>query len=232
MAITRGKCSKDSQYLKRIKRAIEGDANHPRNNGVLMQAHHIISATGMKLSGMADKIEDYGYDINLLPNLAFIPCTLQGACYLGVQPHRGNHDAAIDQDDYEDDMEPKIYHDMVRRQIQALDLPLSKDCPGDDASKVEKVKDELNRLSRKVLNLIQSKPQAAPLTKVALHFDKNGVGCGGVDSVTKHQVTTTCPVDRRHLYDPSVPNKSQGSGQKVEKILFKNAGSFSLKVGR
>lgn len=232
MTITRGKCSKDSKYLKRIKDAIEGDANHPRNNGVLMQAHHIISATGMKLSGLADKIEDFGYDINLLPNLAFIPCTLQGACYLGVQPHRGNHDAAIDQDDYEDDMEPRNYHNMVRRQLQALALPLSKDCPGDDGSKVAKVKDELDGLSRKILSLIQSKPNVAPLTKVALHFGKDAFGCGGVDSVTKHQPTTRCPVERRHLYDPSAPNKSQGGGQKVEKILFKDAHKFSLKVGR
>lgn len=232
MALRLGKCSKDSMYLKRIKAAIEGDKDHPRNNGVQMQAHHVISATGMKLSGLADKIEDYGYDINLLANLAFIPCTLQGACYLGVQPHRGNHDAAIDQDDYEDDMEPKNYHDMVQRALQALDLPLAKDCPGDDLSKTDKVVDELNRLSRKILNLIQSKPKAAPLTKVALHFGKNASGCGGVDSVTKHQVTTPCPVERHHLYDKSAPEKSQGSGQKVEKILFRDPQKFSLKVGR
>ena len=100
MALKLGNTSKNSAYLRRIKAAIEHDKSHPRHNGVLMQAHHIISAEGMKRSRMDKKIEKFGYDINELPNLSFIPCTLQGACYLGVQPHRGNHTAMVDQEDW------------------------------------------------------------------------------------------------------------------------------------
>ena len=124
MTIKLGNSAKDSKYLKRIKDAIEGDKAHPRHNGVKMQAHHAISAEGMKLSGLGKKIEKFGYDINLLSNLVFIPCTLQGACYLGVQPHRGNHTAVISQDDYDDDLEPKNYHKLISSRIKNLQLPL------------------------------------------------------------------------------------------------------------
>lgn len=232
MAITLGKSSKDSQYLKRIKDAIEGDKDHPRNNGVKMQAHHIISGKGMGLSGLGKKVEKMGYNINLLPNLAFIPCTLQGACHLGVQPHRGNHDVAIDQDDYEDDREPVTYHEMVAKKIQALDLPLSKECPGDHLSKAAKVVAELDGLSQTILRLIQMKPREAPLTKLAVHFGRGGVGCAGVDSVSAHHGGRACPVGRDHLFDAKAPKKSQGEGQKSEKIMYNNAEKYRLKVGQ
>ena len=120
MALKLGNTSKNSAYLRNIKNAIEDDKSHPRHNGVLMQAHHIISAKGMSLSNLAKKIEKFGYDINELPNLSFIPCTLQGACHLGVQPHRGNHTARVDQDDYDDDLEVRDYHKMVAKKIKEL----------------------------------------------------------------------------------------------------------------
>lgn len=55
MAIKIGNSAKDSQYLKRIKDAISGEKNHPKNNGIKMQAHHIISGEGMKRSGLGKK---------------------------------------------------------------------------------------------------------------------------------------------------------------------------------
>jgi hypothetical protein len=142
-----GNSSKDSKYLSRIKKAIEGDANHPRHNGVRMQAHHIISAEGMKRSNLGRKIEKFGYDINLLPNLVFIPCTLQGACHLNVQLYRGNHSA--NQDVYDDDSEPNSYHDLVGGMIRDLKFPFSKECPGSKISDSENITSGLNNLSKK-----------------------------------------------------------------------------------
>ncbi len=225
MALKRGNTSKNSAYLRNIKNAIEHNKNHPRHNGVLMQAHHIISAEGMKRSGLAKKIEKFGYDINDLQNLSFIPCTLQGGCHLGVQPHRGNHTALVDQEDYDDDNEPGDYHDMVARRIQRLNLPLHKECPGTDANKREKINSELSALSKTILTLIQKKPEEAPLTNIAKYFTSgNYIGCGGADSVQRNKGVTSCPVERNH-------EGRQAAGQKVENIIFKSNGKFKLKPG-
>lgn len=226
MAIKLGNSSKDSQYLNRIKAAIALDPTHPRHHGVKMQAHHIISGDGMKLSRLGKKIEQFGYDINLLPNLAFIPCTLQGACHLGVQPHRGNHTTLVDQDDYNDDLEPLDYHKMVAKKIIELGLPLDKECPGDHKTKSEVVKEKLDRLSKDILNLIQNKPGAAPLTDIAKHFNPgNHIGCGGVETVKLNRGVVACPTERNHM-------GKQGTGQKAEGITYQSDGKYKLKPGR
>lgn len=221
-----GRVSKDSTYLKRIKAAIALNPGHPRHHGVQMQAHHVISAEGMKISGMGKKIARFGYDINNLENLVFIPCTLQGACYLGVQPHRGNHTAKIaSQDVYDDDSEPPNYHRMVADRIQGLSLPLSKECPGDSQAKAKEICEKLNDLSKTITGVIQRKPASAPLTEIAKSFTKgNLVGCGGVDSVPKHDGTRHCAVERNHL-------KRQGPGQTKENIQYIRTTPFKLQVG-
>jgi len=226
MTLKLGNSAKDSKYLKRIKDAIEGDKSHPRNNGIKMQAHHAISAEGMKRSGLGKEIEKFGYDINLLPNLVFIPCTLQGACYLGVQPHRGNHTAVISQDDYDDDLEPKSYHDMISVRIKRLQLPITKACEGPDDSRVHKIQQELDRLSHLIIGMIQNKPSEAPLTNIAQHFSpRNPIGCGGVDSVTAHRGLEKCSVDRMHA------DGRHGVRQKNENITFVLDKPYKLKPG-
>lgn len=226
MVLKRGNTSKNSAYLRNIKNAIEHDKSHPRNNGVLMQAHHIISAKGMSLSNLAKKIEKFGYDINELTNLSFIPCTLQGACHLGVQPHRGNHTALVDQDDYDDDLEVRNYHMMVAKRVEDLKLPLAKECPGSDVKKREVVQTKLDKLSKEILGLIQKKPGAAPLTDIAKHFTPgNSVGCGGADSVRLNKGITQCSVERNHL-------NRQAVGQKTENITYKCDGKYTLIPGK
>jgi hypothetical protein len=109
---------------------------------------------------------------------------------------------------------------MVLRRFHALDLPLSKECPGDHISKVEKVigeLNELNELSRKILLRIQMKPKEAPLARFATHFSEGGYGCGGVDSVSAHRGQQCCPVDRNNMCNPSSPENLQGKNQKNEK---------------
>jgi hypothetical protein len=222
-----GKSSKDSMYLKRIKDAIEDDRTHPRHHGIKMQAHHIISAEGMKRSGLGKKIAQFGYDINLLPNLVFIPCTLQGACYLGVQPHRGNHTAHVNQDDYDDDLEPKTYHDVIAGRILDLQLPLSKACKGSADPRVPDIQQKLDKLSKDLASLIQKKPTAAPLTNIAKHFSpRNHIGCGSVDSVVAHAGTEPCAAERNHR------GNRQHARQKAENITYQLEGRYSLTPGR
>ena len=104
-------------YLNRLKKATELDRGHPRHHGVKMQAHHLLSADGFKKSGKVSFFKGLGYDINAIENLAFIPSTLQGACHLAVQLHRGNHDSS-DPDAADSDSEHPIgYHRKIAKVI-------------------------------------------------------------------------------------------------------------------
>jgi hypothetical protein len=232
MSINLGKTTKNSKYLNTIKTAILNIENHPKKHKIKMQAHHIISADGMKKSGLAHKIAEFGYDINNLRNLAFIPCTLQGACYLGIQPHRGNHDVAIDEENYTDDMEPFTYHELVADMVKSLKPLISRECAGNRLHVADSVEKALERLSENLLSSIQNQPHVAPLTKIASSFKKGGVGCSGVDSVMLHNKLRPCPVDHGHLYDSKNPSKSQGAKQKIEEISFSLESKYKLYPGR
>lgn len=219
-----GNVSKDPKYRKRILDAVDDDKKHPIHHGVQMQAHHIISAAGVKQSGLGNKLERFGYDINTLRNLTLIPSTLQGACHLGVQPHRGNHTAPIQRGDSDDD-HPENYHDMVEQRVSELERILKAQCPADDPDHRRKVSNEMDKISRQVLRLIQTAPMLAPLTKVARHFaGLEPKGCGGVDAVGDHK-GQPCPVGHNH-------ERTQGTRQSAEKITFKKPAAYQLQPGQ
>lgn len=223
-----GNALKDAKYLKRIKDATDttSDPGHPRHHGIKMQAHHAISAEGVKKSGLAKELMQFGYDINLLPNLVFIPSTLQGACHLGVQPHRGDHTAIIGGDGYDEDRDrPMAYHDLVKTSVKELKRLLTDNCPAIDPGRRREVEQEMNRISKDIVRKIQNSPAVAPLTKVAMSFSpKSKTGCAGVDSVTVH-TQKDCPVERNH-------ENQQGPGQKTEQITYKKTKPYKLQVGR
>jgi hypothetical protein len=225
------KTTKDSKYLKSLIGAIANDPSHPKKHGIKMQAHHIIFADGMGRSGIHSIIKEFKYDINNLDNLSFIPCTLQGACYLGVQPHRGNHDSAIDESNYVDDSEPRTYHEYVSSRLKDMHGFIEKHCIGSKEENEKKVVKKLNELSFEILETIQHHPMRAPLTRIALAFGKTGVGYSGVDSVTTHDRSRPCPVDRKHLFDKADRTKSQAPGQKNEEISFVSKAKFLLIPG-
>jgi len=214
-----GTITKTKTYLATLKTRIAPDVRHPRHHGVKMQAHHILSAEGAKLSNMGRKLVGFGYDINGAKNLAFLPCTLQGACYLGIQPHRGNHAAPSDgdaQDAFDDDnAHPESYHRIVAREIRRLEVKIDKKCTGHDGNKDrDAVTAIMNNLSQEILMLIYGKPNRARLTKIADSFLLgNHVGCSGADSVGSHSASTPCPVSRNH-------HQRQRPGQTVENITF------------
>lgn len=229
-----GNSSKNSMYLAMMK-ANTTDKKHPRNMGVKMQAHHVISADGVVLSGIGERMEKFGYDINLEKNLVFIPCTLQGACYLGVQPHRGNHTAEgmiepePSEDDYDDDAEPRSYHKQVAMRLIEAERKFPKTCKKEDLGK-NAVVDKLDGIAQDLLDLIQDYPHKLPLTSVAQHFrGHSNIGCGGLDSVSlldnKHTVPVPCAVERRHF-------KNQRKGQRKENIFFVSDGKYKLIMGK
>ena len=226
--VKRGSVIKGSshKYLDAIKNNTLAPS-HPRHHGVKMQAHHVLSEEGIRLSGLGKELETFGYDINTLDNLVFIPSTLKGACHLGVQPHRGNHTDEFD----DDDAHPVTYHKYVSRKISELASCLRKECPGGDASKAKRVKNEMDKKGGDILSRIAKAPSTMKLTKVAQHFGQgNKVGCGGVDNVGTHR-GQPCPCERNHQEGKEAAAMSHG--QKSEGIKFpKPVPFYKLTMGK
>jgi hypothetical protein len=222
-----GSVKKSTNYLTTIKTATL-DPRHPRHCNIKMQAHHVISAEGVRRSGLGSDLVKFGYNINVLSNLVFIPSTLQGACYLGIQPHRGNHPSPIEEDTPDDDGDrPMGYHDMVKLRVKELKPLLTKKCPADDPTGPKKVQAGMEKLSARIIKMIQYAPASAALTKIAKHFSPHSkVGCGGLDSVDANRHGhANCPVERNHL-------GQQGPGQKKEQITYQKTKPYILEAGQ
>jgi hypothetical protein len=227
MNLPLGNVARSHDYLDRIQKntTVALKPNHPRHHGIKMQAHHIISVDGVKMSRLGDKLEKLGYDINSLDNLAFIPSTLKGACHLGVQPHRGNHTAETD----DETEHPQSYHKYVaKRLVEILSSPM-KDCPGTGKNSIKKKMDDL---SKSILKEIQESPKRVKLTAMAeFYAPESPVGCGGMNNIPKKgQPERTnpapCPAKRDHQHE------EDGSKENSKKILLPKPKSFyKLKAG-
>jgi hypothetical protein len=233
-----GNVLKNNAYLGMMKRNTL-NPRHPRHNGIKMQAHHVLSANGIALSRLGARLVKFGYDINLEKNLVFIPCTLQGACYLGVQPHRGNHttpgekDPEQSEDEYDDDADDDHYHELVSNRIIDEERKFPKRCKKSERGDNQAI-DQLNALALRILGLIQNDPKKAPLTSVAKHFDPDSnIGCAGHDSVGDYgKVPAKCAVERNHLKRQREGDKKMKiEGQKKENITFVSNGKFQLRMG-
>jgi hypothetical protein len=208
-----------------------------------MQAHHVLSEKGIKLSKLGEELEKFGYNINTLDNLVFIPSTLQGACHLGVQPHRGNHTSEFD----DEKEHPTTYHELVMKKVRLLERFLKDDCPGNPGKSSALLKKKMDDLSKEILGMIEGKPMLAKLTDVAAYFMSGSkVGCGGTDSIPhlrlRGRQQCICPVHHNHHKDNKVKFKGKdeqitehsgcGSDQKTENITFpKSSTSYKLKMG-
>ena len=226
MGVTKG-----HGYLKAIQRNIALDSAHPKHHGIKMQAHHLLSQDGIVLSSLGTKLVQFGYEIDALENLVFLPCTLQGACHLGVQPHRGDHSAAsefassggvsrrteeADEENYNDDAHPYSYHRLVASQLKTLVSRMERKCNG-KAGVGDVFVEALHDLSQSILMTVYGRPHEARLTSIADHFRLgNKVGCGGVDNVGQHDSASPCPMERNHL-------RRQRPGQKSETITYSSA---------
>lgn len=226
-----GNSSKNKTYLYMMKQRTLSDS-HPRNMGVRMQAHHVLSGDGVKLSDLGKTLVKFGYDINTFRNLAFIPSTVQGACYLGVQPHIGNHRAPglrktpPTVDDYDDDSHPRPYHTHVSDELIVESRKFPARCKKGTKGQNE-VTDMLDALSQVLLERIQKKPTELPLTSAAAYFKRRSkIGCGGHDSIpTLNDAPAECDVKRNH-------NMQQNTGQRSESIRYVSDGKFKLVMGQ
>lgn len=206
-------------YRARIINAVKHDKNHPVNNGVKMQAHHLVSAKGVQLAGMGARLVALGYDINVLENLILLPSTLQGACYLRVQLHRSDHS-------YHDDEHPRSYHEEVKVRLQKL-VEFLKSCGGCDGSDQDKtrkkVQSRIDKISEKIAEKIGEFD--VPLTRIYAHFKEDSdVGCGNSDSIDGHS-GHRCSVERMHRNHNAV-------GRKNENITLQMSDAYRLRVGK
>lgn len=217
---------KSKNYLRTIKNAIAHDSTHPRNNGIAMQAHHLISGKGASFlnKDQIEIIEASGYDINDLSNLVFLPCTLPGACHLGVQLHRGNHTAPLPQeDDHDDDGEhPISYHLLVANKLKKVVKKYKKDGFSKEKNciKKTKLKNDLEKVSKKILFEIEL--FKLPLTGISISFNPiSKVGCGNVKNIPSHS-EEDCTRKRNHF--------NQKDGKKI--ITYAKPAIYKLKAGK
>ncbi|NHR07349.1 hypothetical protein HA052_19350 [Chromobacterium haemolyticum] len=226
-----GNIKKGTKYRDLMAKETEKNKmpNHPRHFGIKMQAHHIVSAEGISRSKIGDLLVKFGYDINDLSNLTYIPSTLQGACHLSVQPHRGDHKAplggisALERDD--DDSHPVTYHDAIAMRVLELKKYMHENCPGKNPSARSILKKDMEGISKNMLFLIQNAPAKARLTNIADFFQPGGVGCKGVDNVGRFKDAKSCAVHRNH-------QQTQSNSQEKENItLTKPIPRYNLKTG-
>ena len=166
-------------------------AGHPIFHGVVMAAHHLISIEGMKLSGLGDEIKFKGYDINRPLNLVFLPYELEGACHLGVQVHRGNHDKIIMN---------RTYHQEVRDLLWEEEEKIT-NCKKTPQETLNKLIKTLNAISKSIVKKITK--YEVHLTDIAVAFKpQSDVGCANASNVGDHRKNNgkgqVCSCNRDH----------------------------------
>lgn len=224
-----GNTSKDSKYRKRLIAAVRNDQSHPFNQGIHMEAHHLVSAEGVEISELGELLEDRNYDINLLGNLAFFPATLPGACHLEVQLHRGNHFGyATEQAMDDDECHPESYHITVRDALLGIEEDL-RECKKDCETSQKKVQDMVDDKSREILRAIAR--FRVPLSPISHSFrSKHPVGCGNCIDVLEHETKNSyCESDRDHENQAHPKFKN---GNLMQTITRPKGQAYTLKVGK
>lgn len=199
----KSRTSRSHDYKKELYERIKDDDNHPYNLGIDMQAHHLISISGMRKSGLAKQVEITSYDINHPKNCVFLPCTLKGACHLKVQVHKSAHTNVVFGDDADSAHSHKVkgknYHDLVAEILVDLKDELDNSCKGESYS--DDCIELLNEISEDIiLNRICKAPHKAPLSKFYAHFQREGAGCGNQDYLRSldSEAMNLCGKNRNH----------------------------------
>lgn len=210
-------------YRETIRAAVWGNRGHPFNMGVKMQAHHLVSRSGLRMSGLKADLDHLGYNIDALENLTLIPCTLQGACHLGVQLHRGDHAADFQHDNDDDGHHGITYHATVSTALLGVkaDLRRARLCEAPAAA----IQRRINMISGELMVLINS--FALALTSIHTNFlpAEGRPGCCGVDSIRAADPSRPCPTGRDHHQGRRAP------GQQPEAIRHRGR-PYVLGVGR
>jgi len=178
-------------YRKALEANLKNPNSHPMNNGVHMQAHHLISEEGIK--EFKPLLKGREYNINVVANMAFIPSTPAAACHMNVQLHRGDHTHIADEHG-PDDEHPKPYHKYVAKVIEKLEDKIE-DCQKYSNADVQRWLD-----NESMIILSRIKQNQLALTKIYKAFyPSSAIGCGNCINVNDHaESATPCNHDRNH----------------------------------
>ncbi|REL26927.1 hypothetical protein DXX93_10335 [Thalassotalea euphylliae] len=216
-----GTVDKDTKYRDRLQREIMNNDNHPFNNGIHMAAHHLVSKEAVKLAKMRDLLVHKGYNINLVENLVFLPSTLQGACQLRVQLHRGDHTYALP--------DQKPYHDQVTASIEKIKGQLRK-CTLRTQEDSSEVQQRVDKESVKILKRIAE--FRVPLTSIFRNFKPSSkVGCSNQNEVKECEGSLVrCHHERSHVGQINYLNP-YAEKRKVSQTMNYTKSHYQLKVG-
>jgi hypothetical protein len=194
-----------TKFRDKVVAKAENIEGHPYNLGVSMQAHHLVSKNGCKLSDYKEELEKLGYEIDDIDNLVLIPNEPFDACHMEVQVHRSNHSVGsnissiLSKDDIHDDDHPMSYHEIVSNMIKGKSGLFKQVCESDKDSnkKKEKIQKEINKLSKKILSHINSFELL--LTSAAENFQtESKIGCSNFNNIKKNRELEKCISKRNH----------------------------------
>jgi len=184
-------------YRETLIAEIIDDNQHPMNCDIPMQIHHLISKKSITNAHLTEDLKQLGYNVNKIGNLVALPSTLQGACHLEVQLHRGNHTTLIDTDD--NDKEHGVaYHDYVEQLVIAVLEDIENDCGEKGSLSAQR---RLNRKSVTILNDIAA--FRLPLSSCYKEFRPNASGCMNCNSLPEmnseiKKDKVPCSKNRKH----------------------------------
>lgn len=207
--------------------------SHPISNGIKMQAHHVVSAKGVDLSGAEDQMLKIEYDINEVDNITFIPCTFQGACHLNTQLHRSNHTTKEKKSSDMDDEHPRTYHQTVSDYLDAVYEENKNLCP---EKKQKFILNKYKLVSKFIIASINDFEPDTQLTAAYESFDINGnlskIGCAGKNYMKDHEKSmevNMCPVGRDHNINNSKVVDSIINPEEI--VIDRKEKKYILKLG-
>ena len=219
--IIEGTVDKDKVYRKRLIKKIKNKSSHPFHHGIHMAAHHLISKDGVDTSDLGELLVHKGYNINEMENLVFLPSTLQGACQLRVQLHRGDHTYALPNQE--------AYHDQVASSLDKIKSNLRKCTPKTQKGNSE-IQKKVNQESVKILKRIAE--FRVPLTTIFRNFKPSSkVGCSNHNEVKECEGSLArCRDERSHVGQVNYLN-ADAPIRKVPQTMAYEKSYYKLKVG-
>ncbi|NSY35488.1 hypothetical protein DS891_18280 [Pseudoalteromonas sp. JC28] len=216
-----GMVDKDKKYRDRLIANIKHKKDHPFHNGIHMAAHHLISKEAVNVAQLGSLLIHRGYNINLVENLVFLPSTLQGACQLRVQLHRGDHTYALPKQE--------AYHDQVASGINKIKSDLKKCTPRTqkDTSEIQNILDlESKAILKKVAEF------RVPLSSVFRNFKPSSkIGCSNNNEIDEcEEQVTRCNHERKHVGQINYLYP-YGNIRKVPQEIKYEKSYYKLKVG-
>ncbi|HWV15852.1 MAG TPA: PAAR-like domain-containing protein [Cellvibrio sp.] len=149
-----------------------------------LEAHHLICSEAMNDVKWPDWCADFGYNIDCKENGVILPYWLELACQLHVPLHRGGHAAGIAQG--------IPYPRKIKIDLKEIGEKIKS---GQFCDNPQKLTDELNKYSKKVLSQVDK--FIWTISGDGRDYKPGGKGCAGADNI-QNKPQQSCPHNRLH----------------------------------